>query len=279
MEQTTLCKENFIFNRTPFAPSSDTIQFFTWFDSLWKPGFATHGQCMEYVAYTFIMEGSYSVFRPDGISTIGEGDFLISSKSYTKAGVAGPKPCHRKSFMLYKNTLHDTIVSQMFKKENIIFHPVNKENINVIMDLIRDEMSDKQDGPILAGLYFRLLHELYSQHYEKILPERLNKALVFINANLHNSRLSREIIAETAGVSIRTLCRLFEQHLNIQPTAYIINLRMEHIRNLLAMPNLNIKEIAEKTGFASAGFMARIFKQKYNMPPSQYRNLLWEKTE
>ncbi len=274
MGHTALYKENFFYNRAPFDPSADTIQFFAWFDSIWKPGFIASGKYPEHVIYTFITEGSYKIYRGDSISILKEGDFSIGSRPYKKAEVTSNVPCRRKSFMVYKDSLHEMIISRMFKKEAVTFHFVNKEKILIIMNLIREEMSGGQDNAVLAGLYFRLLHELYSQYHKNILPESLEKALVFINANLHDSKLSRASIAEAGGVSIRTLCRIFKQHLHTQPAAYIIKLRMEHIRNLLAMPNLSIKEIAWKTGFTSQNFMGRMFKKKYKISPSEYRNSL-----
>ena len=42
-------------------------------------------------------------------------------------------------------------------------------------------------------------------------------------------------------------------------------------KNLLLTTNLSIEEIMDKSGFINRGTFYKIFSQKYNMPPRQYR--------
>ncbi|MEI3003704.1 MAG: helix-turn-helix domain-containing protein [Victivallales bacterium] len=106
------------------------------------------------------------------------------------------------------------------------------------------------------------------------LPDSLNRALEFIARNLYDPGLSRERIAVHCGVSVRTLSRLFHSELDTQPAQYILRLRLEQVRNMLALPRLSIKEIAEQCGFRSAGFLARQFRRHCRMTPRAYRDTI-----
>ena len=52
-----------------------------------------------------------------------------------------------------------------------------------------------------------------------------------------------------------------------------------HIHSLLAETNLNLNEIAIRTGFSSSAHLSRIFKQVYNVSPQKFRRMLKEKSK
>ncbi|MBK9744781.1 MAG: helix-turn-helix transcriptional regulator [Saprospiraceae bacterium] len=51
------------------------------------------------------------------------------------------------------------------------------------------------------------------------------------------------------------------------------NKRLAHAEELLQKSELSISEIAYASGFSSPHYFATVFKQKYNMSPSQFRTL------
>ena len=58
----------------------------------------------------------------------------------------------------------------------------------------------------------------------------------------------------------------------LTPNNYIRRIRMEKSKELLENSNFTISEIAYKTGFSSAFYFSKLFKEYYGMPPSQFRN-------
>ena len=56
------------------------------------------------------------------------------------------------------------------------------------------------------------------------------------------------------------------------PIRLIRQLRIERAKRLLEDNNLNISEVAFKTGFNSAAYFSRTFKTDVGLSPSQYRN-------
>ena len=57
-------------------------------------------------------------------------------------------------------------------------------------------------------------------------------------------------------------------------SAYILQMRMERSKRLLASTEELIGDIALKCGFEDANYFARLFKQIFNVTPSQYRKSL-----
>jgi LacI family transcriptional regulator len=88
-------------------------------------------------------------------------------------------------------------------------------------------------------------------------PE-LNKAVDFILANFHRP-LSLDQIGEEAGISRRTLYRLFERDLGRTPADFIVQTRLEHAKRLLRMPRANAAKIAEQCGFGTLRTLTNLF--------------------
>ena len=67
------------------------------------------------------------------------------------------------------------------------------------------------------------------------------------------------------------LIRLFREVTGDTPVAWLNSLRVEACLRLLAGTDDSLADIAEKTGFGSAAYMTRVFRQKLNATPGQYR--------
>jgi len=52
---------------------------------------------------------------------------------------------------------------------------------------------------------------------------------------------------------------------------YILTVRMQKAKFLLAKEELSIAEIAFKVGFSSQAYFSTVFKSKFSLTPSEYR--------
>ena len=249
-----LYTEHYHINPIPFDPGDDRIQFRCSFHSRWLPGFVGKSAGGVHAIYSLVLQGKYHLQYPDCRYTVPEHHFT-------------------KSFMIHRNTFHDMLVSRLFPAGHTLIPLPDPGKIEGIMDAVHAHLEDPDavDEGILAGLFFRLLHELHACGKAGTHPEALNHALSYIARNLADPALSRERIASECAVSVRTLSRLFREELDTQPGEYIIRARLERVRDMLALPGLSIKEIAELCGFRSAGFLARQFRERYAMTPREYR--------
>jgi LacI family transcriptional regulator len=87
----------------------------------------------------------------------------------------------------------------------------------------------------------------------------LRRAVDFIGANLRRP-ISLDHVAETVGVSRRTLYSLFRRHLSRSPAKFVTQVRLDHARQLLvAEPNQTLDNLAAQVGLASRRVLSQIF--------------------
>jgi AraC-like DNA-binding protein len=53
---------------------------------------------------------------------------------------------------------------------------------------------------------------------------------------------------------------------------YILNLRMGHARHLFATTDMNVSEVCNRVGLSSYSYFSKIFKNRYGVSPSKFRN-------
>ncbi|MFI1771642.1 helix-turn-helix domain-containing protein [Thalassobellus citreus] len=88
------------------------------------------------------------------------------------------------------------------------------------------------------------------------------------------SDLTMEEFARLSGRSLSTFKRDFKAYYNQTPGKWLNNKRLEYAKTLLENPDLNINDICWESGFKNASHFNSSFKDKYNLPPNQYRKKL-----
>jgi AraC family transcriptional regulator len=71
--------------------------------------------------------------------------------------------------------------------------------------------------------------------------------------------------------------RLFKKHTGMTPYNYYQNIKIEKIKEKLCDNNLSIAQVFAECGVDYNGNIAKIFKQKVGMTPSQYRKMITQK--
>ena len=97
------------------------------------------------------------------------------------------------------------------------------------------------------------------------------KAVEYIEEN-YALKINVKEIAAHLYVSPNYLSNLFKQHMQENISSYIIHFRLEKSLDYLRCPEYNISDIAEKVGIGNARYYSNLFKKKYDMTPSEYRN-------
>ena len=78
-------------------------------------------------------------------------------------------------------------------------------------------------------------------------------------------------IAAAVELSPRQLERLFAKYLNVNPSRYYLELRLDRARVLLAQTTRPILDVAVTCGFASASHFSRCYRTLYGCKPSDER--------
>ena len=100
----------------------------------------------------------------------------------------------------------------------------------------------------------------------------LVKGRDFIKENYANG-VSMRAAASEACMSPYHFIRLFRILFRETPHAYLTGVRLQEARRLLSESGMPLAEVAFQVGFKEASSFSRLFKQRYWMSPTEYRDL------
>jgi YesN/AraC family two-component response regulator len=98
----------------------------------------------------------------------------------------------------------------------------------------------------------------------------LQKAIDYIIENIQDPQLSVDSIAEIFHLSRMQVYRKIKALTGKSVVDFIRMVRIKQALKLLEMQKFTISEIAYQTGFSSASYFTRCFKDQYGKAPSEY---------
>lgn len=101
-------------------------------------------------------------------------------------------------------------------------------------------------------------------------PDAMSRASAYIDSQVHVRHPTVPEVAQHAGVSTRTLNRLFQEHVSHSPLREIHERRLQYAAQKLAM-RFGVAEVAEMMQFESPSAFSRLFKRHFGMSPLSYQ--------
>lgn len=98
---------------------------------------------------------------------------------------------------------------------------------------------------------------------------RLAAIVDYMHDNLEDE-ISLRQISLLFGLSMRQMERLFSRYTNTSPKQFLVGLRLERGRALLADTNLSVAEISAAVGFSSKTHFSKRFGEKFGVSPSKF---------
>lgn len=128
---------------------------------------------------------------------------------------------------------------------------------------------------LFSEIWVLLLKEIENLRYEDTpvklaSQERIQTMMVFIHENYQNKITLRDIAA-SAMVSERECLRCFQESIHKTPFEYLLDYRIETAERLLRTTNMPVTEIAMETGFSSAAYFGKVFKNISGKTPGAFR--------
>lgn len=119
---------------------------------------------------------------------------------------------------------------------------------------------------------FSLFYELLNNIFVQQLPQKsvLSPVIRYIENNISDPTITNSAIARQACISEVYLRSLFLKEFNTTPKQYILDIRLQKAKQLLATQSRSITSVSEECGFSSVYHFCRIFKQKIGITPSEY---------
>lgn len=125
----------------------------------------------------------------------------------------------------------------------------------------------------LAGIFAQQLSDLCNKLLVQTSagdPEVIRRAKDYIMRH-HSEDISSRRVAKEVHMSRSHFCTVFKRKTGATFTEYLMRVRVEQVKELLANPNLRISEIAFRTGFQSLTHFNRVFQKITGESPTEYR--------
>ncbi len=143
---------------------------------------------------------------------------------------------------------------------------LNIKNLLEQREKLRTKYSDSNAGSpeVLETPTANVNNESEEDVFRKLVNE-------VIDTNIADTSFSSTSLAAQLCFSRSQLNRRMNTLLGIDTTHYIRERRLERACTLLRNSNLSIMDIQISCGFDSPGYFSRVFKQRYNLSPSEFR--------
>jgi len=169
--------------------------------------------------------------------------------------------------MIYNNVI-DALLSEHFSQEQPnmdalayydVFTLSNCRSINDLDDLLR-----------------KLCHDIFSRDTKSVRSAHplIRDIIAYMNENFADPALSMSAIADVYGISAVRLSLDFKEITSMSPSDYLLLLRMEKAKELLANTEKPVKDVGLAVGYYDASGFIRRFKRYTAMTPAQYRKTI-----
>ncbi|HHV10956.1 MAG TPA: AraC family transcriptional regulator [Clostridiales bacterium] len=173
----------------------------------------------------------------------------------------------------------DNFISRFFRNEasyktNYMFFSLG-HNLNaqaILSDLIQEYSSSgfRQSFAVEAYLLLLFTQLMRANSYSYYgVDDHTLKLINYIRTHCLSQTLGEMALA--LGYNPNYLTTYIKKHTGKNCSTIIQEVRLNEALNLLENSDLSIYDIAEECGYTSASHFFRIFKQKYNLTPNEYR--------
>ena len=239
-------------------------------------------------------------FRPNGrcdyhILYIAEGCCYVTLEDKTIEAPAGSVviylPWQRQDYRFYKVDksvsyyIHfsGTACANIFKDMGLTDRNVYQIGKSVTLEKLLNTLIDEQRQQLkfskyrIEGLLLDIL-SLIGRKNSNLLygnPDINQKFAEICNlmAKNYSKDMTIKDYADMCNLSESRFSHRFSEIIGTSPKQYIINLRIEAAKELLANSDLSVLQIGESVGFLTQNYFSRIFKKQTGYSPVQYRGL------
>lgn len=117
---------------------------------------------------------------------------------------------------------------------------------------------------------FELIRPNMKQDDGRAGDAKIKKMMIYIHEH-YQEPISIEKLAQAVPVSKRACFRLFQENLHMTPVEYIRSYRLQKACQLLMQNSESITQIAYLCGLGSSSYFGKVFREKYQCTPVEYR--------
>lgn len=204
---------------------------------------------------------------------------------------------HNRLFLMRPKQVHNWSYSKNSNGYIVIFDKHLLKEITDFVDKPYFDLSDK-NTKLLKPLFENLIEE--SKHNDKLSEKTIVQGISYLllqlkrlsNENTQNKgakpenilaflKLVSATICENLSVSdyasklnftVDKLNKICKENYGQSPKTIILEKKITEAKRLLYFTDLSVKEIAFQLGFEDSSYFSRIFKQKTNLSPTEFKS-------
>ncbi|MBE5910284.1 GH39 family glycosyl hydrolase [Pseudobutyrivibrio sp.] len=235
------------------------------------------------VELLYVVEGVINVKIKDSVFTLERDDVLVINSSIQHSIETVEKSIVCSIMYDYQILVH------ILKKPNSFFlcnSSVDKtksylEIVSLCRDIVYQHVTSlKKTESLMYSMLYKLLDELIEHHmiddtnaeisenYDA--DEKLQIIIHYVHTNYQDG-ISLSDLAKQMYTSTSTLSRLFKKQTGTYFAEYVNQVRTRYAIDELLYTEKNMTKIAMDCGFSNASAFTKVFREIYNMAPTEYR--------
>ena len=151
---------------------------------------------------------------------------------------------------------------------NYLLKPISKKVLIEAVEGAVQALEKQERAGLIEKVVDKKLVDANTQNPSNHVPIR--KAIDYINNHLQNELTQKEV-ADHIHLNASYLSVLFKEHVKLTFSEYVTRRRIQRGKELLMSTNLPINDIAEQSGYKTAKYFIKIFRELEGMTPSAYR--------
>lgn len=219
----------------------------------------------------YLEQGQRDYFIEDKFFTVSAGEFVLipPGKLHRTGGKYGTRILIYFAEDFLRQAYTESMAEYLLKCfDNWLLIPDLTQR-RICVDLLEEieKTANIEQRQLLLGM---LLLELSKCKKQELVSDRQCNIVAYINKHFAEIRNIEEI-AERFFISKYYLCRIFRDNMQMTITEYINEVRIKYACELLDSGETTVSLIAEKCGFGSPSYFAKVFKKKMGKTPLEYR--------
>ena len=161
---------------------------------------------------------------------------------------------------------------KLFTSDALLCTQLPQEEQDKISLFFQDAKQHLNNDAVLSSLYMRLLGYITdcTDCDLSVQPSEIQTAVEYIHHHITKD-IKIDDICRAVNLSKYYFCRKFKRNIGCTVMEYIVRTRVIMAQTLLKDKSLSVTEISEKCGFSCVSYFCRIFKERTDKTPLQYR--------
>ncbi|QZT37876.1 AraC family transcriptional regulator [Halosquirtibacter xylanolyticus] len=176
----------------------------------------------------------------------------------------------------FNGDIADRIISFFDSKNPVLYIGFNDDIYGAFKTIIQLSIEEKVGYQYAVGgqiiyLLGLLKHILLNKNYGNTEIEKvINQSRIYMRTHLTDD-FRMEDLAKDLHVGYSLFRIEFKKYTGVSPRQYLLQLKIQRAKNLLANAIFPIKEVAYRSGFESSYYFSRAFRKYVGQSPSDYR--------